>query len=61
MVPAGATIDGGASVASTAAVGVLPGAAAAVVGVGSLPEGNGVAVAEDPQATNKAAIIRTKA
>ena len=55
MMPAGATIAGAASVAWGTAVG-------AVVGVESLPPvvGAGVAVAEDPQATKRAATNRTK-
>jgi hypothetical protein len=69
MVPAGATIAGAASVAWGTAVGESPeeGTAVAdpddaVVGVESLPPvvGAGVAVAEDPQATKRAATNRTK-
>ena len=63
MAPAGATIAGAPSVASTDAVGALPSAVAAVVGVGPPPplEAVGVAVAEEPQATKRAAISRNKA
>jgi len=64
MVPAGATIAGGASVACGTAVGALPppDEVAAVVGVGALlppVEGTGVAVADEPQATSNAANNRT--
>ena len=61
MVPDGMTLADGSWVASTDAVGALPDWVAAVVGVGSLPpEATGVAVAEDPQATNKTANNRIK-
>jgi len=66
MVPDGATIAGGASVAWGAAVGALPPPVevAAVVGVGASllpPVEAGVAVADEPQATSKAANNRTNA
>ena len=58
MMQAGATIAGASSVASIGAVGALPDA---VFGVRSLlPEAAGVAVAEDRQATRRAATNRIK-
>ena len=56
------TFTGASLVASTEAVGALPAAAvAAVVGVGSLLfEAVGVAVAEEPQATKRAATNRSR-